>query len=65
MFRYNVTNILCKYMSNQEIKKFELKEQITFLLYICTYYITAATMVYAAEQFVLQETFLSLKICGL
>ena len=25
-FGFNVTNILCKYMSNQEIKKFELKE---------------------------------------
>ena len=60
MFRFNVTNILCKYMSNQEIKKFELKEQITFLLYI-----TATTTIYAAERFVLQETFLSLKICGL
>ena len=46
-------------------KKEQKIEKTTFLLYIGMYYIIAATAVYTAEQFVLQQTFLSLKIRGL
>ena len=37
-------------------------ETTSILPFSWTYYITAVTAVYTAEQFVLQETFLSLKI---
>ena len=40
-------------------------EKTIFLLYIIIYYIIAATAVYTAEWFVIQETFLSLKVRGL
>ena len=50
------------FSSNLYTKTEQKTEKTTFLLHM--YYIIAATAVYTAERFVLQETFLSFKIRG-
>ena len=50
------------FSSNLYTKTEQKTEKTNFLLHM--YYIIAATAVYTAERFVLQETFLSFKIRG-